>query len=513
MNTASGPQRTTWPHEVSLLKNTTDVFSLEKRYDWLYLKSTLVCALSKGRPTIYWEVAISLMKRAGYKIKWVEVSDSKVVVEVSKNGETHTETYTIEQAKKANLVKPSSPWTLYPENMLRHKALANARRFFCPEVLSGTYTAEEFGETPDTMNAQTINEGDTVEAIIDLDDFEADTEPSPEQTSIEDAKTDAKDKKSEPKPKKKDTEKSSSYFSLCQKMTTLKKIGDTSPQVSSKTSSSHPEHYYLKYIKEVETDAPQKRAMASRHPLWRSLQSLEKGLPQQVLHVRQSEESRPHRWVRETRHRNWKKRYGRGTTRKVLKGSKSWPNQSYRVRTNKPSLNGIRSHETATLGYLKQVRVSKRADSGLQRKAQAQVNPRPGTAKTKSWYETSKPQATSRNSNTKRRSILGMTSLWPSTTSSYSSPQKESCEVIFDVVQSTYPYPSETIKMPVEKLALVANGTIKPALDQLIERMDLWEETKDEWVWLQAPADRSDLYGLDTYSKAHTAIQTEFSTL
>jgi len=51
--------------------------------------------------------------------------------------------FTIQDARLADLIKPNSAWSNYPERMLFNRALAFALRDAYPDVLAGVYTYEE----------------------------------------------------------------------------------------------------------------------------------------------------------------------------------------------------------------------------------------------------------------------------------------------------------------------------------------------------------------------------------
>jgi len=58
-------------------------------------------AMINGRVTMWGKEVLVRAKRAGYTIRYPEKSETKVTVEISRGDEIHTETYTIEKAKKA----------------------------------------------------------------------------------------------------------------------------------------------------------------------------------------------------------------------------------------------------------------------------------------------------------------------------------------------------------------------------------------------------------------------------
>jgi len=65
--------------------------------------------------------------------KWVEAGES---------------TFTIEDAKRAELVKPDSGWIKYPRAMLFSRAISQGARLYCPDAIGGVYTDEEIRSIP-----------------------------------------------------------------------------------------------------------------------------------------------------------------------------------------------------------------------------------------------------------------------------------------------------------------------------------------------------------------------------
>ena len=57
----------------------------------------------------------------------------------------YTARYTIDEARKAGLVKPGSNWEKYPADMLYTKALMRACRTVAPDCLAGMYAPQECG--------------------------------------------------------------------------------------------------------------------------------------------------------------------------------------------------------------------------------------------------------------------------------------------------------------------------------------------------------------------------------
>lgn len=74
---------------------------------------------------------ITFYEREGEK--WVEVGDS---------------TFTMEDAKRADLLKPDSGWVKYPRAMLFSRAISQGARLYCPDAIGGVYTDEEIRSIP-----------------------------------------------------------------------------------------------------------------------------------------------------------------------------------------------------------------------------------------------------------------------------------------------------------------------------------------------------------------------------
>lgn len=73
-----------------------------------------------------------------------------VVTMKRKGGFSYTARFSMEDAKRAGLVKPGSGWEKYPANMLRSRAVGFAADMTFPDVIGGLKRADEFGADIDT---------------------------------------------------------------------------------------------------------------------------------------------------------------------------------------------------------------------------------------------------------------------------------------------------------------------------------------------------------------------------
>ena len=107
-------------------------------------------AVINGRPAVYGDSMLALVKGSGLLESMSETMHEGVATcMVKRRGESETvRTFSIEQAKKANLWGKSGPWQQYPERMLQMRARAFALRDVFPDVLKGMYVAEEAQDIP-----------------------------------------------------------------------------------------------------------------------------------------------------------------------------------------------------------------------------------------------------------------------------------------------------------------------------------------------------------------------------
>ena len=139
-----------------------------------------------GRIDTYGEVILMMMLRHGYQTEVVERTPKKAHIKVTHptSGQVHEEIFTWEDAERAKLPPlPGSKnyetdvWILYPQNMLYWKAVSNARRFFCPEVMRGVMMKEDtMGSVIDVTNNTNPGLTDAGRALMAEQDAAPETE-------------------------------------------------------------------------------------------------------------------------------------------------------------------------------------------------------------------------------------------------------------------------------------------------------------------------------------------------
>jgi len=97
-----------------------------------------------GRPALRADAMLARFQRAGGKIEWHVLDDTKAKATFyHPQGGKVTIEWDIERAKKAGLVKEDSAWLKYPRAMLRARVISEGVRTVYPAVTTGIYTPEE----------------------------------------------------------------------------------------------------------------------------------------------------------------------------------------------------------------------------------------------------------------------------------------------------------------------------------------------------------------------------------
>lgn len=115
------------------------------------LQSLQNIAVINGRPSIYGDAMLALVKNSGLMEQFVESRDGDTATcELKRVGEPSvTRSFSIPNAKTAGLWGKQGPWTQYPDRMLQMRARSWALRDVFPDVLRGLYIAEEAQDIPE----------------------------------------------------------------------------------------------------------------------------------------------------------------------------------------------------------------------------------------------------------------------------------------------------------------------------------------------------------------------------
>lgn len=94
-----------------------------------------------------------LIRNAGHSIKKDEKSNNEICIlhgQRKDNGDTWTESFSLEEARAAGLYSPNKPsaWTKYPRDMLFARALSRLARQLFPDTIKGCYVQGEISDAP-----------------------------------------------------------------------------------------------------------------------------------------------------------------------------------------------------------------------------------------------------------------------------------------------------------------------------------------------------------------------------
>lgn len=132
----------------------------------------------QGQVRLRSEVMARLIKESGTAdYRTLELTPAKCTIRFFRRRDQNDHldyTYTLEDAQKAGLVKPASPWVTHPRVMLWNRAMSQGAKIFCPECLKGAVDAEDDGPTISFGSNITL-EGETKAEICPP---QADTRPA-----------------------------------------------------------------------------------------------------------------------------------------------------------------------------------------------------------------------------------------------------------------------------------------------------------------------------------------------
>ena len=116
----------------------------------------------KGRVMVGAEALGAMVKRSGrYDYRVIKLTDTECELMFTDNGQdVYHSRFTMEDARRADLVQPNSGWYKWPRAMLMSKALSQGARIVCPHMISGAYVPEDFGveinESGEVENAESV---------------------------------------------------------------------------------------------------------------------------------------------------------------------------------------------------------------------------------------------------------------------------------------------------------------------------------------------------------------------
>lgn len=139
-----------------------------------------------GKPSISPKGALALIHKSGELEKFdiQEANNQKTgdpesckVTMKRRGGVEYTIEFTMDNAKKAGVVKPNSGWEKYPANMLRWRALGYCADIVFPDIIGGLYRPEELGAPVDSEGDPIIQDAKIID-VTPLSANEPETVPA-----------------------------------------------------------------------------------------------------------------------------------------------------------------------------------------------------------------------------------------------------------------------------------------------------------------------------------------------
>lgn len=123
-----------------------------------------ICII-QGKPELAADLQLSIFHRDGGRSKWLALTEQKAALWLRHpNGDEHTETFTIEDARRAGLAGGQN-WIKYPKAMLRSRAITAGLKSVGFEPLAGAYAPGEIGG-PEIVGPEPETIPETTETVI-----------------------------------------------------------------------------------------------------------------------------------------------------------------------------------------------------------------------------------------------------------------------------------------------------------------------------------------------------------
>lgn len=124
-------------------------------------------AVINGKPSIYGDAMLALVQQHP-AYEWIkeESNDKEAVCTIKRKGEPeHTVKFTVDDAKRANLLEKPGPWKTYPKRMMQMRARGFACRDKFSDALKGFISAEEADDYPPLKSVKKEKYMGTIEPV------------------------------------------------------------------------------------------------------------------------------------------------------------------------------------------------------------------------------------------------------------------------------------------------------------------------------------------------------------
>jgi hypothetical protein len=115
------------------------------------IKAVQRYSVIQGKPAMKSDAMLADFQQIGGSVKWVSESGDCESAEAIFTHPVHcpegqTVTFTLEDARRAKLIKPDSGWEKFPSAMLRARVVSAGIRMVAPGIVAGLYTPEEVAD-------------------------------------------------------------------------------------------------------------------------------------------------------------------------------------------------------------------------------------------------------------------------------------------------------------------------------------------------------------------------------
>jgi len=118
-----------------------------------------------GRLTMSVQLQLALAKRQGVRLESLNETGDSCSVTLGRGDERITCTYTVDDARKAGLVKSGGAWERYGRQMLRWRAIGDALRLIAPDLVMGLLDPVEAESIePVAVGSDAVHESSSIDA-------------------------------------------------------------------------------------------------------------------------------------------------------------------------------------------------------------------------------------------------------------------------------------------------------------------------------------------------------------
>jgi len=103
----------------------------------------------EGKLAMRADAMLAQFRHIGGRVRWKQFDDKAAIGLWSLDGTEIEIGFTMEDAKRMEVIRPRSGWIKAPDAMLRARCIAKAIRMICPEVIAGYLSVEEIVDDSD----------------------------------------------------------------------------------------------------------------------------------------------------------------------------------------------------------------------------------------------------------------------------------------------------------------------------------------------------------------------------